>query len=103
MMIKQRSALAAAILISLINGSSGFAQPTAKPDSNRPFGLEKRIPWSTSRFRGSPDPSPPYRAERVFPKLHFRNPTVLTNAPGTDRLFVAEQYGKIFSIPNDPG
>jgi putative heme-binding domain-containing protein len=64
--------------------------------------LQKRVPWTTSRFRGSPDPPPPYRAERVFPKLHFKNPTVLTNAPGTDWLFVAEQYGKIFSIPNDP-
>jgi hypothetical protein len=26
----------------------------------------------------------------------------LTNAPGTDRLFVAERYGKVYSFPNDP-
>ena len=70
--------------------------------ADEPFGINKRIPWTTSRFRGTPDPPLPYRAERVFPKLHFKSPTVLTNAPATDRLFVAEQYGKIFSIPNDP-
>src|ERR1051326_3348029 len=70
-------------------------------DAARPFGIEKRTPWTTSNFRGRPEPPLPYRAERVFPKIHFKNPTVLTSAPGTDRMFVAEQLGKIFSIPND--
>src|SRR5690348_12550283 len=78
------------------------ASNSSDASSNRPFGIEKRVPWTTSKFRGSPDPPLPYRAARVFPKLHFKNPTVLTNAPGTDRFFVAEQYGKIFSISNDP-
>ncbi|MCO6458235.1 MAG: PQQ-dependent sugar dehydrogenase [Pirellulaceae bacterium] len=61
-----------------------------------------RVPWSTSRFRGRPEPPPPYRAERLFPKLNFQQPTVLTSAPGTDRWFVAEHSGKIYSIPPDP-
>ncbi len=83
------------------------AAPAATADSKanaakEPVGIDKRIPWTTSRFRGTPDPPLPYRAERVFPKLQFKSPTVLTNAPATDRLFVAEQHGKIFSIPNDP-
>ena len=91
-------------------GEAARAQPTAAPvaignpaqqNAAAPFGIEKRIPWTTSRFRGTPDPPLPYRAQRVFPNLHFKNPTVLTNAPATDRLFVAEQSGKIFSIPND--
>ncbi len=69
--------------------------------SNRPFGIDKRVPWTTSRFRGRPEPPLPYRAERMFPKINFKNPTVLTSAPGTDRFFVAEQAGKIFSLPND--
>jgi putative heme-binding domain-containing protein len=72
-----------------------------QPDDNRPYGINNRVPWTTSRFRGSPDPPLPYRPERVFPNVHFKNPTVLTNAPGTDRLFVAEQHGKIYSISND--
>jgi putative heme-binding domain-containing protein len=64
--------------------------------------VETRKPWTTSRVNGSPEPPLPYRAQRVFTGLSFEKPTVLTNAPSTDRLFVAEQKGKIFSIPNDP-
>jgi putative heme-binding domain-containing protein len=68
----------------------------------RPFGLARRIPWTTSNVRGTPDPPLPFRPERVFPKISFKSPTVLTNAPGTDRFFVAEQSGKIYSFPADP-
>ena len=63
--------------------------------------IRERKPWTTSTIKGSPEPPLPYRARRVFPNLGFKNPTVLSSAPGTDRLFVAEQAGKIFSIPND--
>ncbi len=69
---------------------------------DRPFGLAKRTPWATSNFRGRPEPPLPFKAERVFPNLHFAQPTVLTSAPGTRRFFVAEQRGKIYSFPNDP-
>jgi glucose/arabinose dehydrogenase len=41
-------------------------------------------------------------AERAFSELKFRRPIVLTHAnDGTDRVFVAEQYGKVFVFPND--
>lgn len=62
----------------------------------------KRPPWTLSRVKGSPDPPLPYRAQRVFPNLGFVQPTELTSAPGTERLFVAEQSGRIYSIPDDP-
>jgi uncharacterized repeat protein (TIGR03806 family) len=74
----------------------------AGDESAQPFGIDQRVAWTTSQFRGSPEPPLPYRAARVFPRVHFKNPTVLTNAPGTDRLFVAEQNGKLFSIANQP-
>ena len=61
----------------------------------------KRPAWTASRVKGTPEPPLPYRAQWVFPHLGFNQPTVLTSAPGTDRLFVAEQGGRIFSIPND--
>jgi uncharacterized repeat protein (TIGR03806 family) len=91
-------------LILLLAGSSWLivmADRAVGEDKPRP-GLDQRVAWTTSNFRGRPEPPPPFRAERVFTKLHFERPTVLTNAPGTDRLFVAEQGGKVFSIPNDP-
>ena len=31
----------------------------------------KRVPWTTSRLTGSPDPPPPYRIEQVFARLRF--------------------------------
>lgn len=82
--------------------SIGQAAPEKQTDDQRSVGVQRRIPWTTSKVRGSPDPPLPYRAQRVFPNIHFQNPTVLSSAPGTDRLFVAEQTGKIYSIANDP-
>jgi putative heme-binding domain-containing protein len=55
-----------------------------------------------SGITGSPDPPHPYRVERVFPKLSFKNPLLLANAPGTDRLFVGEHAGKLYSFVPDP-
>lgn len=63
---------------------------------------DRRKPWTTSRVKGTPEPPLPYRARRVFPHIGFEQPTVLTSAPGTNRLFVAEQKGRIYSIPDDP-
>jgi putative heme-binding domain-containing protein len=67
-----------------------------------PFGIRERTPWTASRVSGSPEPPPPYGIERVFAKLKFQNPVEIVAAPGSDRLFVAELKGKIFSFPNDP-
>jgi putative heme-binding domain-containing protein len=69
--------------------------------SEPPRGLPRRTPWTTSRIKGTPDPPHPYRIELAFPKLTFKNPLLLTRGPGTDRLFIAEQAGKIFSFRND--
>jgi uncharacterized repeat protein (TIGR03806 family) len=65
-------------------------------------GIEKRVAWTTSRITGSPEVPLPYVTERAFPALKFTNCLDLTKAPGSDRLFVAEQAGKIFSFPNKP-
>ena len=66
-----------------------------------PYGLTKRQPWTTSAVRGSPDPPLPLKAERLYPKVNFKNPVVLTSAPGTKRWFIAEQSGKVFSLDTD--
>ena len=41
--------------------------------AEQPYGIPKRVPWTTSRLTGTPEPPPPYRIERAFPKLHFKN------------------------------
>ena len=62
---------------------------------------QQRPLWTTSQIAGSPDPQPPYRTRVAFPDLKFDEPLAVTSAPGTDRLFVAERYGKIFSFENN--
>ncbi|MBC8351509.1 MAG: PQQ-dependent sugar dehydrogenase [Planctomycetes bacterium] len=69
-------------------------------DEDRSFDINKRIPWTDSRIKGTPDPPPPYRTTVAFPNLKFEEPLAMTSAPGTDRLFVVERYGKVRSFPN---
>src|SRR6266487_4606652 len=105
--MRQRIGLALVAVVAMIGGvylSSAEQKPAdgAKPLEHRPFGLEKRTPWTTSKVRGSPEPPSPYKTELAFPKLKFDEPLDITNAPGTERLFVTERYGRVFSFPNDP-
>lgn len=72
----------------------------AAPESPR-VGLERRVPWTTSHVRGTPEPPPPYRVEAAFPKLKFEEPLDMDAAPGSGRLFVAQRFGKILSFPTD--
>jgi uncharacterized repeat protein (TIGR03806 family) len=65
-------------------------------------GLDKRVPWTTSKVKGSPEPPAPYRTEVAFPKLKFYEPLDLAPVPGSNRLMVAQRKGKIFSFVNDP-
>jgi putative heme-binding domain-containing protein len=57
--------------------------------------------WTTSRIQGSPEAPPPYRLQRIFPKLTFSHPLDVEFAPGSDRYFVAEQTPHIYSFPDD--
>src|SRR5260370_23564260 len=78
-----------------------FSFTSYQEAADRPLGIYKRVPWTNSRLTGSPDPPPPYKIVRAFPKLTFKNPLLLRNAPGTERLFIGEQEGKLYSFPND--
>lgn len=65
-------------------------------------GLTKRVPWTTPGITGSPEPPLPYKAENAFPKIRFNNPTEVVQVPGSDRLMVTEEKGKVYSFPNRP-
>src|SRR4051812_21318845 len=75
-----------------LSGRVALANPPA-------VGIAERAPWSTSRIQGSPEPPLPFVTERVFPSLKFDGCLDLTCAPGSDRLFVVELAGKIYSFP----
>jgi putative heme-binding domain-containing protein len=66
-------------------------------------GVVQRIPWTTSRIHGSPEKPFPYRIERMFPKLTFEAPIEAVTIPGTQRLLVVQQYGRILSLPAEDG
>ncbi len=62
-----------------------------------------RVPWTSSRMIGTPEPPPPFHVEPAFPRVKLQFPVVLVPARGTNRLFVGELPGRIGSFPNDPG
>src|SRR6516164_6026401 len=86
-----------AVLLLLVWGSHAEDVPAPKP-----VGLDKRVPWTTSRVKGSPEPPQPFRSEVAFPKLRFDEPLDLANIPGGNRLAVAERHGKVFTFVTDP-
>lgn len=77
----------------LVLSAVGFDDPPTPPG---------RVPWTTSRVVGTPDPPPPYKAVNAFPNVKLDRPLLMARAPETDRLFVGEQGGKIFSFRNRP-
>jgi uncharacterized repeat protein (TIGR03806 family) len=81
--------------------TSRAADPVKKDDP-KPVGIDKRVPWTTSRIHGSPEPPPEYRSEVAFPKLKFAEPLDMAAVPGGKRLAIAERHGKVFTFPNDP-
>ncbi len=78
------------VVLGLVVGTTGSGRAVGEPGTSR-------APWTTAHVRGTPEPPLPYRVERVFPKLRFRNPVHLSAAPGTARLFVTELAGVISS------
>lgn len=75
--------------------------------TQKPFGIDRRIPLTTSRVIGSPDPPLPYRVRRVYPKLKLTNPVTVVQEPGSDRLLVivhqaADGASRVLRFRDDP-
>ena len=43
----------------------------------------RRVPWTTSKLTGSPEPPPPYQVELAFPHVKFTRPVTMARAPGS--------------------
>jgi len=70
--------------------------------ADKPAGTERRVPWSSSKIVGTPEPPPPYRTQQVFPRLKFNEPLAMTWVPGSSQLLVVERRGKLFTFENSP-
>ena len=99
------SARLAALLFFFLIG--GLCSVRSAEEQQQPFGIDHRIPWTTSQVIGSPDPPLPYTVETVFTNLTWKEPVFVTPEPGSKRLFVVlaggekERPSKILSITNE--
>jgi len=57
----------------------------------RPYGLNERVPLTTSTVVGSPDPPPPYRVTPAFPKLALHHLIMVRHQPDSRFLWAAIQ------------
>ena len=80
---------------SLLIVSTALVQPIFADDesADAPFGLDRRIPWTTSRVTGSPEPPLPFVAEEAFPNIPWERPLYIKPEPGTTNLIVVQQGG----------
>lgn len=62
----------------------------------------ERVPWTSSRLTGSPEPPPPLRAARAFPKLTFKKPVHLVPFPDHSRYVLVEEEATLWTFRNDP-
>lgn len=91
--------LAAALVVAGL-GYAVWAADKPKPVSDAPPAARKLL--TTSKVTGSPEPPPPFRYARAWPNAKFDHPLLFAKCPGTDRAFVGEQAGKLYSLANTP-
>jgi uncharacterized repeat protein (TIGR03806 family) len=95
--------LAVTLLAGLFfSSSSGEPKAADQPPVKKPFGLDKRELWTTSKVKGSPEPPNPYKLVSTYPKLKFDEGLEITTVPGKKAWVVAERHGKIFTFDADP-
>ncbi|HZN68259.1 MAG TPA: PQQ-dependent sugar dehydrogenase [Tepidisphaeraceae bacterium] len=96
-----RYCVAPALLIAL--GFAAWAARLCNASDAASVPHSERVPWTTSRLTGSPDPPPPYRLVKAFPNLKFENLVDVAVLPGSGRLVALEQAGRAWSFPaGDP-
>ncbi|MEI7922768.1 MAG: PQQ-dependent sugar dehydrogenase [Planctomycetota bacterium] len=84
--------IAIGLILSIITGNLA-SQAADKVVENQPYGLENRVPFTTSRVAGSPEPPSPYKTERVFPNLKMEQPISIEPEPGTNNLWFTQHLG----------
>jgi uncharacterized repeat protein (TIGR03806 family) len=98
--------VAAALLAGLIPSLASREPPSGKSADPQPvrkaFGIDKRVPWTTSRVKGSPEPPNPYQLAKTYSKLTFNEPLELIAVPGKKAWVVAERRGKLYTFDADP-
>ena len=88
----------AAALTCWILCASYAAEPARKGDA-KAVGIDKRVPWTTSRRQGLARAAAPVPLGGGLPEAEVRRAAgPVARSPGSDRLAVAERHGKIFTF-----
>ena len=72
-----------------------------------PFGLDKRVPWTSSRLIGSPEPPLEFTVERVYQNLALTSPIYAIEEPASDQLLIVlastdgKQGSRIIRVSSD--
>ncbi|HUQ90123.1 MAG TPA: PQQ-dependent sugar dehydrogenase [Bryobacteraceae bacterium] len=100
MTIRAHVFFGAALLALVLSGELVLSQ---SPPS-KPFGMARRVNWTTSKVVGSPEPPRKYRLTRAFSQVSFKEPVYIAQDPTSERFMVAEYTpGLIYSFrPDDP-
>ena len=104
-MTKTRSQFVFLLAVFLLAATANFfvfsalAEETETPGPIA--GIEQRPLWTTSRVLGSPEPPPPYTAERIYPNLTFKGPVHLILGPHHKRFYLTQYTGNILSFDTD--
>ncbi len=98
--VKLTTAVCLTVVFSFPNISA--AQGDKPADTKKGAAKPRRVPWTSSKIVGTPEPPAPYRTQQVFPKLKFNEPLAMTWVPGSNRLLMVERRGKIFTFENSP-
>jgi len=77
----------------LVPGMLASATAVALAGGPEPSKAGTRTPMTTSRVVGSPEPPPPYRAEKAFPKLEVEQALTFEREPGADAYLILQHLG----------
>ncbi|HSQ57732.1 MAG TPA: PQQ-dependent sugar dehydrogenase, partial [Gemmata sp.] len=102
-MSSRTSARTCLVVVGFASLSFAFPLTWAADDKPTTKEVPKRKPWTTSKITGSPEPPPKYRSAPAFGDLKFHHPDLIARCPGSDRLFVAEQEGVLYSVKPGAG
>jgi len=69
--------------------------------AEKPFGLSKRVPFTTSRLSGTPEPPPPFQAKRIYPNLKFDQPLHVIKEPTSQKFLLTQRNGYILELSHD--
>src|SRR5262249_34795439 len=78
---RRQMAVTLTLVLWSLGGPLGVMSAGADAQPGAPYGIERRVAWTASRVLGSPEPPPPLRAVRAFPKLNFASPLYFISEP----------------------